>query len=405
MNPDITFEKLQLLTALSEPTYHKKYMLYDKTEEKIDIVMQLLDNKHYVFGDGKLLSTKTGIPTSTLSDWRRKKMINANFNPLDKRTNIYKRIFTDEEENDITEYILENIIKPGILFTNYDFKNLVMDAFQEKFLYENDYSKIPQFNCSDGFVTDFKNRNNFVSRRLHAARRPLSSHFDSIFADQMKNLFEKVEPKYIVNIDETSWEVVPKIFKSWHVKGQDHVLRYVQANTKERVTVMAGIRSDGVKLPLQFIASGKTDKVLDSQIGDVNYHYRTHSENGWCTKETFKDYLIGIREYYNFCEETIHVICDGYKAHISDEVIEFSKLNNIQLYFIPHGFTDQLQPLDVKIFGILKSTARRLFMERYRRNPFQKRTRLDACQDMVCAWEKVDLESIKQSFEPLKYLK
>lgn len=171
-----------------------------------------------------------------------------------------------------------------------------MDAFQEKFLYENDYSKIPQFNCSDGFVTDFKNRNNFVSRRLHAARRPLSSHFDSIFADQMKNLFEKVEPKYIVNIDETSWEVVPKIFKSWHVKGQDHVLRYVQANTKERVTVMAGIRSDGVKLPLQFIASGKTDKVLDSQIGDVNYHYRTHSENGWCTKETFKDYLIGIRE-------------------------------------------------------------------------------------------------------------
>lgn len=217
MIPRANSIKIQLMTALNDISFRQKYMLYDRSEEKIDIVMQLLDNKHYVYGDGKLISMKTGIPTSTLSDWRRRKMTDANFNPLDKRTNIYKRIFTDEEEEDITEYILENIIKPGILFTNYDFKNLIMDAFNEKFLYEDDYSKIPQFNASDGFVTDFKNRNNFVSRRLHAARRPLNTSFDTIFTEQMKNLFEKVEPKYIVNIDETSWEVVPKIFKSWHI--------------------------------------------------------------------------------------------------------------------------------------------------------------------------------------------
>lgn len=43
-------------------------MLYDRNEEKIDIVMQLLDNMHYVHGDGKLISLKTRIPTSTLSD-------------------------------------------------------------------------------------------------------------------------------------------------------------------------------------------------------------------------------------------------------------------------------------------------------------------------------------------------
>ena len=404
MIPRANSIKIQLMTALNDISFRQKYMLYDRSEEKIDIVMQLLDNKHYVYGDGKLISMKTGIPTSTLSDWRRRKMTDANFNPLDKRTNIYKRIFTDEEEEDITEYILENIIKPGILFTNYDFKNLIMDAFNEKFLYEDDYSKIPQFNASDGFVTDFKNRNNFVSRRLHAARRPLNTSFDTIFTEQMKNLFEKVEPKYIVNIDETSWEVVPKIFKSWHIKGHDHVLRYIQANPKDRITVMAGIRADGIKLPLQFLAAGRTEKVLNTQIGDVNYHFGSYSENGWCTKETFKDYLIGIREFYNFCEETIHVICDGYKAHISDEVIEFAHLNNIQLYFIPHGFTDQLQPLDVKIFGILKSTARRLFMDRYRQNPYQKRSKLDACQDMVYAWEKIDMETIKQSFEQLKIL-
>lgn len=56
-----------------------------------------------------------------------------------------------------------------------------MDAFNEKYLYEEDYSNIPQFNASDGFITDFKNRNNFVSRRLHAARRPLNTNFDTFF--------------------------------------------------------------------------------------------------------------------------------------------------------------------------------------------------------------------------------
>lgn len=67
---------------------------------------------------------------------------------------------------------------------------------------------------------------------------------------------------------------------------------------------------------MQFIASGKTERVVHSQIGDVRYHYRTYSDNRWTTKETFKEYLIGIREYYNFPKETIHVICDGVKVHI-----------------------------------------------------------------------------------------
>ena len=81
MIPNASAIKLQLMTALNDISFRQKYMLYDRSEEKIDIVMQLLDNKYYVYGDGKLISIKTGIPTSTLSDWRRKKMADVNFNP------------------------------------------------------------------------------------------------------------------------------------------------------------------------------------------------------------------------------------------------------------------------------------------------------------------------------------
>ena len=95
---------------------------------------------------------------------------------------------------------------------------------------------------------------------------------------------------------------------------------------------------------LQFIATGKTERVLDRQIGDVNYHFKNFSENGWTTKETFKDFIIGIRNYYTFTKQTLHIILDAFRVHISEEIIQFAELNNIKLYFIPQGYTDQLQP-------------------------------------------------------------
>lgn len=50
-------------------------MLYDRTEEKIDIIITLLSDKYYTYGDGKMISDMTGIPQSTISLWRKKLMI------------------------------------------------------------------------------------------------------------------------------------------------------------------------------------------------------------------------------------------------------------------------------------------------------------------------------------------
>ena len=61
-----------------------------------------------------------------------------------------------------------------------------------------------------------------------------------------------------------------------------------------------------------------------------------------------------------------------------------------------------LQPLDVKIFSILKSISRRLFMERMRKDPTMQRKKSDACADLVRAWEMIEPESIKNSFDELK---
>lgn len=99
-----------------------------------------------------------------------------------------------------------------------------MEAYLEKYYYEEDYSKLPKFKASDSFVTDLKRRNYFASWRLHWARRPLNTKYDEEFSEQMEYLFNNVDQNCIINIYETFWEIVPKILKTWHKRGEDHTI-------------------------------------------------------------------------------------------------------------------------------------------------------------------------------------
>ena len=75
---------------------------------------------------------------------------------------------------------------------------------------------------------------------------------------------------------------------------------------------------------------------------------------------------------------------------------------NIKLYLIPAGMTDELQPLDKKIFGPMKMFARQLFRQRYDQD--KRRGKKEACEDMVRAWERLSPDTIQESFEHLQNL-
>jgi hypothetical protein len=89
---------------------------------------------------------------------------------------LHHRIFTDQEEQALTDYITDNHLVTGTLFTNDSFRELAIQAFLEK-----DPGDDPtQFACSDDFIVDFKSRNGFSSRLAHLKRRPASNDFDRI---------------------------------------------------------------------------------------------------------------------------------------------------------------------------------------------------------------------------------
>lgn len=75
-------------------------------------------------GDFKKIAEKTLISYKELSHWKRKIMINPDFNPLIRHYSENLRIFDPTEEKAIADYIIENNIKPGYKFTDEDFKDI-----------------------------------------------------------------------------------------------------------------------------------------------------------------------------------------------------------------------------------------------------------------------------------------
>jgi transposase len=233
----------------------------------------------------------------------------------------------------------------------------------------------------------------------HYKRRPENVEPAKIeeFIATVKHYMETIDNDRIINIDETSWLLWPRGLLTWADTGAHSVQVRIQGDEKESMTATAAISASGTKLPLQIIAKGKTERVEQSQLGDVAYHWKSHCESGWQNESTFMDYLTKLKLFLG--EGPTVVILDCYTAHRTENVKEKAKELGITLCFIPPGMTDELQPLDRSVFAVLKATARRLFHERCMHAPLVKRSKEEACQDLIAAWEHVGLTTIEDAWE------
>ena len=105
------------------------------------------------------LSEKTGIPTSTLSDWKAKLETDPDFDPLSTKHGQHRRLFTQTQEIVIADYIRREFLSRKLLFTDADCQQ-VLQQFYNEF---NEDIRQP----SKGFIYAFKKRNGFSSRKAH----------------------------------------------------------------------------------------------------------------------------------------------------------------------------------------------------------------------------------------------
>jgi hypothetical protein len=173
--------------------------------------------------------------------------------PVDDRERTL-RIFTAEEETVICEFIIANCVIPGPLFTNNDFRRITMEAFLTKYA---ESEQLPQFNCLNGFIKDFKWRNSFSSRRAHCKRRSIiDSRIEDAWLGEMREFMASVANlDRVVNCDEIYWRVYPDGLRTWALSGSDHVAISAAGDEKESFRVLCSIIAARRKLPIVMIAN------------------------------------------------------------------------------------------------------------------------------------------------------
>ena len=172
-----------------------------------------------------------GIPKSTIYFWKQKWTRNNSWRPTNRAHGEHHRIFTDLEEQAISEYIFENYILVNRVFTNEDFKQLIMEAFLNK---HKDTDEPPEFQVSEGFIQDFKRRNLFSSRRTHPKKRPARNpEKEARFLREMSELLKTCDRDRILNVDETFWTCTPMDLRAWGKRGEEAVGVHVNAFEKE----------------------------------------------------------------------------------------------------------------------------------------------------------------------------
>ena len=127
------------------------YNKYEKFRDQIPAVLERLINAKR--GELQIIQEETGIPYPTLARWHQQLMKNTRFNPLQRKWGQQHKIFTDEEEDAIADYIVANFIQTNLHFTDEDFRQITLLAHHEKYdqyiqsEYLEERKKYKEFHC------------------------------------------------------------------------------------------------------------------------------------------------------------------------------------------------------------------------------------------------------------------
>ena len=275
-------------------------------------------------------------------------------------------MLTDHELDLLEEYILSlHTRSPYPLYpTTSDLLDFIDENFS-KYLSSDTLRKIiylkfnSKFKTCDGYKMD--------SKRLEANINDIEDNLN-----HLKELVEGVPMDFIYNLDEVG-------IQEWADSEQKTVIvpaNYEKASApyevnrnSKRSSILVCVSPNGLVGVPQYCVQRKT---IDSEL----YRYLSketlqivNTESGFINTNSFAHWLNtvfyphvqNLRKLYSYNGPAI-LIMDGYKAH--ELAIKEQDLvdNNIKVhYLVPHS-SDQLQPLDIGVFGCMKR-----FMSNYKR--------------------------------------
>lgn len=358
------------------------------------LMLELANKERMAKGRLREISNETGICYKTLETWRCKLRIDPNYKPEHGHKGSPRKISQDKEDQ-IFDKLKHSFLEPNRYCPPRVIRAIAM----------NEVSNV-QFGYD--WVMGFMKRHNLSSRIPHIKRRtnPNDQHV-SLFLSNMELVKLQFPDDLILNVDETSWRITNGRLHTVTIKGSDHVAVQMKEDPKKCLTVIACCTKSGERLPLWMIAKGKTEACEQRYRTDprlVNYIRRKqlfidHSENGWSTCQIMIRYLTWLKNYKN--GYMVNVVWDLHASHRSEEVKAKASELEIGLTYIPAGQTDEWQPLDRRIFGILKARACSQFDAQMISQNLENFDIIDAISILLQCWSQITQAEISRSWENL----
>ena len=275
-----------------------------------------------------------------------------------------RRVLNDTLEADLVQYVL----KAAAIFYGITMPELRSLAY--KLAVQNEVKNIPESwireeMAGKDWIRCFLQRHQNISvRKPEATSIQRMANFNEhnvvMFFDNLERVLNRPEgysADQIWNLDETGVTTVQRPPKILAKKGAKQVGSAVSQERGQLVTLCCAVNAIGNHIPPFFVfprVNIQDHWLLTAPTGSSATGHSKAS--GWMTEETFVKYM---KHFVKFAkptkEQPILLLLDNHSSHISLEVINYAKANNITMLSFPPHCSHELQPLDKTVFGPFKT--------------------------------------------------
>lgn len=273
-----------------------------------------------------------------------------------------RKVFSDQQEQELTEYVLTcSRMNHGL--TTVDLRKLAFNFAKANNITYPGAWNTHQSAGRDWLQSYMKRQKNLSIRKPEATSLGRATSFNrhtvQEFFSNLKLVMEKHQfhPSNIYNMDETALTTVhvpPKVIAGKNVK---QVSQVTSAERGVLVTCICCVSASGNSIPPAYVWPRKTDRNMSGYMkGTTSGSLGLFHDSGWMTEQNFDLWMEHFITHTKPSKEIpVLLLMDNHQSHLSVKAINLAKESGVVLMTFPPHTTNKLQPLDVSVYGPLKT--------------------------------------------------
>ncbi|XP_025154458.1 tigger transposable element-derived protein 6-like [Harpegnathos saltator] len=315
-------------------------------QDMLEAIQKVRDNELSV----RQAAEQYNIPKNTLQ--RRVKNRNKIVTENEKYLGRFRKVLSDEQENEIIEYIFE-MEKRFFGITYKELRHLAFD-FAHANNIPTTFNKNTRM-ASKKWIYGFLSRHRNVSLRKpeatsYARATGFNQHAVQVFFKNLEAVYEKYKltADRVWNVDETGVTTVQKLPKILAERGKKQVGGLTSVERGVNVTFVASMSASGNFWAPAFIFPRKRIKpelMNNAPSGSPAFP----QDKGWMDRDVFLQFIkYFVNQTRPSKEQPVLIVLDGHSSHTKSlNVIDYCRESGVILLSLPPHCTHKMQPLDV----------------------------------------------------------